>query len=369
LRSFTPADDSVAQQEIKDRIASSIYKQGELARDSGQPEAAVAHFTRLGEAVPDSDIRATAEYDAAAVLITMNSWGEATSVLESFRDKYPDSEFNEDITQKLAVSYQETGRSSDAAAEFERIAAADTSSPEIRREALWKAAELYKSGNTASAEERVLQQIVTHYPDPLAESLEARFRLLEIAQARGDKTMEMRRLEELVRADATAGPQRSDRSRYLAAKASLELAEPVREKFLVMKVRQPLADSMKLKKQLMEDVITAYGKSAEYGIAEVTTAATFRLGEVYQQFSRDLMDSERPANLDELALEQYELLLEEQVYPFEEKAIELYEANASRSADGVYDEWVRKSFEALAKLMPARYAKLERGEDVFTALF
>jgi hypothetical protein len=104
-------------------------------------------------------------------------------------------------------------------------------------------------------------------------------------------------------------------------------------------------------------------------VAEVTTAATFRLGEVYQQFSKDLMDSERPQDLDEAALEQYDLLLEEQTFPFEEKAIELYQANAARTADGVYDEWVRRSFAALANLMPARYAKTERSENVVMALY
>jgi hypothetical protein len=80
------------------------------------------------------------------------------------------------------------------------------------------------------------------------------------------------------------------------------------------------------------------------------------------------MESERPAELDEAALEQYDLLLEEQVFPFEEKAIDLYKANTNRAADGVYDEWVIRSFGKLAELMPARYAKLERSENVITAL-
>ena len=323
----------------------------------------------MGEAVPDSEIRATAEYDAAAVLITMGAWGRATSVLEAYRIDHPDSEFADDITANLAVAYQETGRSAEAAAEFERIAADADSTDEVRREAMWKASELYKDGNSLGNEERVLLAIVSTYPDPLAESIEARFRLLEIAEINNDSAARTQRLKDLVYVDATAGSQRSDRSKYLAAKASLELAEPVREKFMVMRIKQPLADSMKLKKQLMEDVLKVYGDAAAYGVAEVTTAATFRLGETYQQFSKDLMDSERPNNLDELALEQYDLLLEEQIYPFEEKAIELYEANAARAVDGVYDDWVKQSFEALASLMPARYAKLERTEDVITALY
>ena len=369
LRDFTPADDVAAGQEIKDRIASSIYKQGEMARDAGDLEAAVTHFTRLGQAVPDSDIRATAEYDAAAALINLQAWDRASGVLEKFRSDYPDSEFADDVAQKLAVTYLESGQSDQAAAEFERIASAESSSDDVRREALWKASDLYKQTGTISSEQRVLNDIIARYPSPLVESIEARYRLLQIAEQNGNEQERVIRLRDLVEADATAGAERSDRTRFLAAKASLELAEPVRERFRVVKLTQPLADSLKLKKSLMEDVIAVYTSAADYGVAEVTTAATFRLGEVYEQFSSDLLDSDRPAELDVDALEQYELLLEEQVFPFEEKAIDLYKANADRASDGVYDDWVRKSFERLAGLMPARYAKKERSEDVVTALY
>ena len=369
LRTYVPADDPEANLEIKDRIASSIYKQGEQSRDAGDLESAVGHFTRLGQAVPDSTYRATAEYDAAAALITMGAWGRASAALEKFRADYPDSEFADDITQKLAVSYMETGDSAKAASEFERIADDPASDEEVRQEALWRAAELYKTSASVSNEQRVLDRIVARYPYPVSESIEARYRLLEIAEASGNYEARMARLRDIVAADAAAGAQRSDRTRFLAARASLELAEPVRQQFEVYKLKQPLADSMKVKRQLMQDTIDVYTNAADYGIAEVTTAATYRLAGVYEVFASDLMDSERPAELDAAALDQYDLLLEEQVYPFEEKAIDLYKVNTNRAADGVYDEWVQKSFERLAGLMPARYAKVERSEDVVTALY
>jgi tetratricopeptide (TPR) repeat protein len=369
LRNVTPVDDTAATEEIKERIASSIYKQGEQARDAGDLETAVVHFQRLGQVVPDSEFRATAEYDAAAALITMASWDRATGVLEQYRRDYPDSEFADEINEKLAVTYMESGRGLEAAGEFERIAVAETSDDAVRREALWKAAELYEENGAISAEKRVLGDIVARYPNPLSESIEARFRLLEIAEAGGNNDEINARLRELVDVDARAGAQRSDRTRYLAAVASIRLADPVRKRFEVMKLTQPLAESMKLKRALMEDVIDAYTGAAEYGVAEVTTESTYRLAQVYEVFGRDVMESERPTDLDADALEQYELLLEEQVFPIEEKAIELYRANTDRAPDGIWDEWVERSFNRLAGLMPARYAKTERSEDVVTALY
>ena len=288
LRAVTPPDDPQATQDIKDRIASSIYKQGEKARDAGDLETAVTHFTRLGQAVPDSNIRATAEYDAAAALINMAAWDRATGMLEQYRRDYPDSEFADDITQKLAVTYMETGRGAEAAAEFERIAVAADSTDDVRREALWKAAELYETGGATGSEKRVLESIIARYPNPLSESIEARYRLLQLAEAEGNSAQVTERLHDLVYTDATAGAQRSDRTRYLAATASIQLAEPVRKRFEVVKLTQPLAESMKLKRSLMEDVIAAYTDAADYGVAEVTTESTYRLAQVYESFGNDL---------------------------------------------------------------------------------
>jgi TolA-binding protein len=369
LRNVTPADDVAAHADLKERIASSIYKQGEAARDQGALENAVRHFIRLGEVVPDSPIRETAEYDAAAALINIQAWERASSVLEQFRRDYPDSELADDVTQKLAVTYMGSGRMARAASEFENIAVAPSSSELVRREALWKASELYGEAGSLTEEQRVLSDIIARYPEPISESIEARARMAEISKETGNEAERVAILRSLVEVDATAGVQRSDRTRYLAATASLELADPVRRRFEVVKLTQPLADSLKLKRDLMEEVIAAYTQASNYAVAEVTTAATFRLGEVYEQFSSDLMSSDRPTNLEADALEQYEILLEEQAYPFEEKSIDLYKANTDRAADGIYDEWVRNSFDRLAGLMPARYAKKERSEDVVTALY
>jgi len=41
------------------------------------------------------------------------------------------------------------------------------------------------------------------------------------------------------------------------------------------------------------------------------------------------------------------VLLEEQAFPFEEKAIQLHQVNTARAKEGTYDEWVQKSFAAL----------------------
>jgi hypothetical protein len=118
----------------------------------------------------------------------------------------------------------------------------------------------------------------------------------------------------------------------------------------------------------MEETLKAYAVAADYGVADVTTAATYRIATVYRDFGKALMNSERPPKLSKAEREQYDVLLEEQAYPFEEKATALHEVNAHRAAVGIYDQWVQASFDALRELRPVRYGKNERSEGVIDAI-
>jgi len=68
LLSLTPADD-VKRDEISERIAASVYKQGELRRAEGDMTGAAMDFLRVAQVAPGASIVATAEYDAAAALL------------------------------------------------------------------------------------------------------------------------------------------------------------------------------------------------------------------------------------------------------------------------------------------------------------
>jgi cellulose synthase operon protein C len=94
-------------------------------------------------------------------------------------------------------------------------------------------------------------------------------------------------------------------------------------------------------------------------VAGVTTAAGFAMADLYRDFGRALLESQRPRDLTAEEIEQYDLLLEEQAFPFEEKAIAIHERNARLAADGTYDEWVRASYAELARMKPGRYARAE----------
>jgi tetratricopeptide (TPR) repeat protein len=348
---------------IVERLAASIYKQAEQKSQAGDSAAAVDDFLRVSALAPASKVRANADFDAAALLIKQKQWDRAIVVLEGFRRNFPQSPLQADVTRDLAVAYSESNRPGQAAAEFEQIAASPKETPDVQREAILQAADLYdKAGNTPKAR-AMLEAFVKHFPQPLNPAMEARNRLSIYAQKAGDYSNRDYWLKDIIAADRTAGAARTDRSKALAAKATLTLAAPARDEFRSIKLVAPLKKSLAEKRSAMEAALKAYEAAADYQVAEVTTAATFESAELYRQLGKDLMSSERPKNLNKDELEQYNVLLEEQAFPFEEKAIKLHEVNAARAKDGTYDEWVQKSFAALAQLNPGRYAKVELSEQ------
>ena len=366
-QTLMPANDP-ERPAIVERLAASIYKQGEQKNKAGDSAAAVEDFLRVSKLAPDSKVRVNADFDAAALLINQKQWDRAIVVLEGFRHNFPQSPLQGDVTRKLAVAYTESNRPGQAALEFEKIAQSPGETLEVQRDATVQAAELYdKAGDTAKSR-TMLEAFVQHFPQPLNPAMEARNKLSAIAAKSGDYTGRDYWLREIISSDRAAGATRTDRSKALAARATLTLAAPVREEFARIKLVAPLKKSLAEKRKAMEAALQAYAQAADYQVSDVTTAATFESAELYRQLGKDLMSSERPKNLSKDELEQYNVLLEEQAFPFEENAIKLHEVNTARSKDGTYDEWVQKSFAALAQLNPGRYGKVEISEQLVESI-
>jgi len=411
-----PAEDKT-RKDLVDNLAASIYKQGELANTAQDYRAAADHFLRVGRMAPTSKIRPTAEYDAAAALIQLKDWETAATVLVGFRNSFPDNPLQPEVTKKVAYVYRENNQLSLAADEYERIER-ESKDDEIRRDALMVAAELHeKEGNSVRAL-KVYQRYVGYFPQPVELNLETRNKIAEILKAQNDQKSYLNELEKIVAIDASAGSDRTPRTRYLSAKAALVLAEENYDAFVAVKLVKPLEVNLRKKRELMKAATQKFNQLVDYEIGEFTAAATFYLAEIYAHFSKALMTSERPVltfdyyrvkpgetlsaiakrydsdvrriaranNLNKsnfivagkklkiprglypLELEQYELAIEDQAYPFEEKAINVHESNLKLISRGVYNEWIEKSLQKLAKFVPVRYDKPEEASSIVSSL-
>jgi len=357
----TPEEDE-SHAGLVDNLAASIYKQGELANDAEDYRAAADHFLRIRSSAPTSTIRATAEYDAGAALIRLQDWTAATDVLDAFRSTFPEHELQLEATQQIAHAYRENGQLTHAAGEYERIASG-SEDPALRSEALLVAGDLYEQSDTPDRALDVFIRYVNEFPQPVETALETRSKIAGFYKEAHDETLYHQELAEIVRIDADAGPERTGRTRTLAARSALVLAEQLYEGFVTVELLQPFEVSLQEKQQRMDLTIESMGRLVDYEIADVTAAATFYMAETYFDFSRSLAESERPDDLEPVDLQEYELVLEEEAFPFEEKAIDLHEKNLELLQAGVFNAWTEKSLDKLAELVPGRYAKNETSSE------
>jgi TolA-binding protein len=355
-----------SRKDLREKLAASIYKQGEAAKESGDFDLAVSNWLRIAALVPESNIKINAEFDAATLLMAEDKYDQAVPVLLDFRARYPKHRLLKNIPSKLIVAYESQEKWAEAASELQLIW--QHGNKEQRRIALFQSAQYYEKANDLENALVMYKRYAHDYKRPFNPAVEAHFKLDQIYLAQGEDTKRLFWMNKMVWLHLGAREDRTDRSKYLAAKASYELAENERIKYDRIKITLPLGKSIERKNKRMTAALERYTQAVKIGVLEYTTSATYRIAELYSQFSQRLLESERPEDLDELALEEYGYLLEDQAFPLEEAAIEVHQTNAARTFDGLYDQWVKKSFASLAKLMPAQYAKYEKQVSYVNAI-
>jgi tetratricopeptide (TPR) repeat protein len=349
--------------EYQDKLALAIYRQGETAQENQQYELAVHHFTRIANAAPAASHAATGLYDAIALLIEQQQWQAAIDSIHRFQKLYPHHPLNNEVSKKLSVAYLKSNQGVKAAGEFEKLADLDKDL-NTQSTALWQAAKLYQQQGKIADAIRSYKKYINSFNKPYERKLDAMKRLAGIYLKQGDTQKSEYWLQQMVKTDGkTLNNAKTERSKLQVSNAYLTLARREKNRFDRLQLTLPLKNSLAQKKSSLQKAVKLYGNASLNKFLDITTEATHSIARIYQDFSHALLQSERPTNLNDEELDQYEILLEDQAFPFEDKAIEFYEINLSRIRDGQYNDWIGASHEQLIDLFPLRYQrkpKLER---------
>lgn len=341
--------------------AVSMYKQAEYAVASNDLEQAVGHLKRIVDKTPNVDVRINAQYDAATYLLTLSRFDEAQRMFQDFEARFPDNALTSTIESKLLYIFEQTEQWKPAADILYSQWALEKDT-DAGREALLLAAEYYDLAGDRTLSLPAYRTYAHAYPEPFDTVTEVRLLMSEFYKESGEGEKQRFWLNKLITGHDNAGGDQTARSLTLAAMSAMVFANDAKRMFAAIKLEQPLQDTLRKKRDALERAVLTHNKVLNYGVREYVTVANHQLGELYLTLASDLMASQRPTELSALEREQYDLLLEEQAYPFEEEAIKVFEANAKRSWGGIYDEWVRASFDKLSFLSPSAYRKPEKVE-------
>ncbi|MBL4606914.1 MAG: tetratricopeptide repeat protein [Pseudomonadales bacterium] len=366
---FSIKNTSQAKHLHEQRIAA-IYKQAEQFEQQGENVKAIERYLSVGRTLPNSRIRPQADFAAASLYLKTQRWQAAIAQLKAFRQNYPGHPLNETLPEKLALAYEQSKNWAHAAVEMEKTANhLHPKDPELARIALWRAAGFREKAAQTSEAIRVYKRYVRTYPHPLETLAEAQFRLSLLYKKSEDNYRSTFWRRKIVQGFYNAGEQVTPRMRYHAAQSAYQMAQPHHRQFESIKLQLPLQNSIAVKQEAMQQALKYYSYVLEIGEASFISAAFYQTGSLYQKLAADLLTSERPQELNANELEQYNILLEEEAFPFENRAIESYIKAAELTTQQVYDLWVKKCFKKLRFLLPVRYAKDEKLEGVIDVSF
>ncbi|RDH84529.1 MAG: hypothetical protein DIZ80_03380 [endosymbiont of Galathealinum brachiosum] len=292
-------------------------------------------------------------------LLVKRDWKKASVELNNIRNNNSQKNFQVEVTQALAVAYLESGDLVNASLEFERVSN-EAGKTAYQMVMLWQSAELAELANDTKRAKKIYTDFVTRFSFSLESVLEAIQRLAELYDRDEEKLEATKWRVQLINGDAKGGDQRTERTRYMAAKANYDLADSVLDEYRKARLFVPLDDSLNEKHHLMNEALKYYKRAASYRVPEVLSISTYRMAEIYQDMVLSISNSEKPVSLDTTDLENYEVMLEGKAKPFNEKTIQYHELNFSRLNDGRNDVWAWKSFERLKALLPERYNKEEK---------
>jgi len=338
---------------LQERLAASIYKQAEAETNL---ELSAELYLKVVDTVPGSSIVPQSLYDASSQLLASKKWGQAIATLSHFQSAFPGHELFNDASEKLIFAFIENKELVSAAEILERVS---TQSLDRVKAAnyLYRAADLYHSNGFEYEGVQLYMKFVNDYKKMFDLNIEAHHLIVQFNERAGNTKKTNTWQHKLVQYEKQDAGKRTDRSSYLASHAALSLAMLDFEMFEKYKLTLPLKKSLSKKKTLLKSAVKKFESLVDYEVAEIVSASTYQIAQVYRALAQDLMLSERPAELNELQLEQYNILLEEQAYPFEEQALDIYKINLSKVPDGQFDEWIKLSLSVLEDMNPVEYKR------------
>ena len=356
VRELTAADEG-RMADFRKRHAVALYREAERLEAATKRAPALARYAEAYAAAPGTEVAASARFDEAGLMLTMERWDDAVQALARFREQYPAHELAQRAGERIVHAHRQAGRPGDAADAMLAAIPGDMTAEE-RWSYRLRAARHYREADrlpdAVALYEAYLSDGTAHLGDHGFRQ-ERRHELAGMQEQLGRNEALARTHQQLLEAETRA--EGTDRTALLASRSALWLGRRAADDFERIELGAPLEQSLARKRDALAEALDYFRQAEHFGYAETATESTYRMAELYRQLARDVIQSERPDDLTDLQASQYEMLLEEEAYPFEEKAIELHQRNQRRIPDGHWTGWVNRSLESLAELFPARYER------------
>lgn len=338
---------------FKEELARIRYKMAEDKVGVRKYKEAAELFDHAFETYPASDIGEASLLKLGSVYIKTGQFSEIKGVAGRIARAYPGSPAAVSLLVEGGYAVEKEDPI-EAARLYEDASSTATSPDEIGRLILAAAAQ-YEEGGEYGKVEALFVRYLKEIRPGIEEEAEVRLKLARSQFLAGKREKGRENFKNILAREGEVAER-------LLAKARLMLAEDKQRSYMEIKLTQPFEKTFKQKTLLLEDLIKDYSQLAKSAEAELQVEIFFQTGIAFENFRDSILKAEKPKDLSKNELEEYNFLLEEKAYPYEEQAVKAYEKSLKAGRANAFREWVEKDIERLAVLRPALY--MRRFKDI-----
>jgi len=314
----------------------------------GKPEEAVKVYGQVVDKYASSAEAQTACWSAAKLYEQAALWEPASRYYQLLADRWPKDTHAADALYNAGLLREHLGDTKSAIVAYTEYSKRYKTREDAKEVAFRVGVVLADSGQKEAAA-RAFGDYAREHPGT-AQTVDALTRAGAALIAAG----QYKRAEEPLK-NAVALYKKGDKSASGAAAHARYLLGEILfhdfERVLLASDPKKLKRTLDEKSVLLEKAKQAYVDTVTFNDPEWATAALFRIGDAYEQFSKALRGAPVPANLSEEEKQVYHDELEKVVVVVEEKAIDAYKGGYQKALQlGVYNEFTQKLRQALARL-------------------
>ncbi|MBL91073.1 MAG: hypothetical protein CMH56_04575 [Myxococcales bacterium] len=344
-----------------------------------RPLRAADLYERLYKEYPKSTFAPESMFRVASKSEQAFNFEKAVRTYLALVGKYPESDKRADAQLNAALALEGQQKYKKAAKEFERYADMFPDKQEAP-DVFFRSALIHAKRKDTRAQIKTLQEFIKRYKskeEQIPKVVEAYVRIADIHLERYDKIKTAKKVKKrakklkAARKDVEAALNKakefheqapnSPAATYYAAKADFYLSEFIYAEYAKTGMTGTSAKKqggqLKEKTEKLLEVQKVYENIiSTYRQADWSLASLFRIGSLYDNLQNSIFDAPCPkdiARIDEIACEEYALMLEDRAYTIEDKAVEAYRtANDKAQELSLKNEWQQKTLEALNRLRP-----------------
>jgi len=343
-------------------LAQSYRQQADAQLMSEDLAGARETLLRLSKRLPQSALVPGALFDAGELAAQQQQYPAAIANWSQLVKDYPQTEFSAKALLKLARSHQQLEQPLEAASWLQQALAASKDGkgpiPAQQRAALtFETAQLWQQAGKPAFAKALLQHLLA--TEPVQSELWSQTATALVALSSTNATSTLALQNQITTTLAPHFEGLSPVGQSLMIASSVAVAEQAQSQFVTIKLSNPLPVSLQQKQASLLEATERFEAILALEISPAYEQALYGLGQLKLEFAKALMDSERPSGLSELALEEYDMLLEEQAFPFEEQGLAYHKLNLERLWSGTNNQYSRDSLKQLQAYLPGQYQRDE----------